>query len=110
WRNLLENPTTVQFDHRVLAMMTYLAMALLFSSNRRAAMHPPLAVRATAAADAMANGEAALGISTMLYFVPVPLAATHQNDGVALLSSVLRVLPGALRRPAGADRHSGRQI
>ena len=31
WRNMFENPTTVQFDHRVLAMSTYLAAALLFA-------------------------------------------------------------------------------
>ncbi|KAH9017041.1 cytochrome oxidase assembly [Lactarius hengduanensis] len=106
WRNLFENPTTVQFDHRVLAMTTYLATALLFASTRRAAVRaalPPLAVRATAAAFAMANVQAALGISTLLYLVPVPLAATHQAGSVALLSVVLHVLL-ALRRPGAAAR------
>ncbi|KAI9430935.1 cytochrome oxidase assembly protein-domain-containing protein [Lactarius indigo] len=106
WRNLFENPTTVQFDHRVLAMTTYLATALLFTSSRRAAVRevlPPLAVRATAAAFAMANVQAALGNSTLLYLVPVPLAATHQAGSVALLSAVLHVLL-ALRRPGAAAR------
>ncbi|KAH9038037.1 electron transfer protein 1 [Lactarius deliciosus] len=106
WRNLFENPTTVQFDHRVLAMTTYLATALLFASTRRAAVRavlPPLAVRATAAAFAMANVQAALGISTLLYLVPVSLAATHQAGSVALLSAVLHVLL-ALRRPGAAAR------
>ncbi|KAI9453209.1 cytochrome oxidase assembly [Lactarius psammicola] len=106
WRNLFENPTTVQFDHRVLAMTTYLATALLFASSRRAAVRaalPPLAVRATAAAFAMANVQAALGISTLLYLVPVPLAATHQAGSVVLLSAVLHVLL-ALRRPGTAAR------
>ncbi|KAI9433261.1 cytochrome oxidase assembly protein-domain-containing protein [Lactarius indigo] len=66
WRNLFENPTTVQFDHCVLTMTTYLATALLFVSGRRAAVRvalPPLTVRATAAVFAMANVQAALGIS-----------------------------------------------
>lgn len=106
WRNLFENPTTVQFDHRVLAMTTYLATALLFVSSRRAAVRaalPPLAVRVTAAAFAMVNVQAALGISTLLYLVPVPLAATHQAGSVALLSAVLHVLL-ALRRPGAAAR------
>ncbi|KAH9008431.1 COX15/CtaA family, partial [Lactarius deliciosus] len=106
WRNLFENPTTVQFDHRVLAMTTYLASALLFASTRRAAVRaalPPLAVRATAAAFAMANVQAAVGISTLLYLVPVPLAATHQAGSVALLSAVLHVLL-ALRKPGAAAR------
>ncbi|KAH9029691.1 hypothetical protein EDB85DRAFT_2147172 [Lactarius pseudohatsudake] len=39
WLNLFENPTTVQFDHRVLATTTtYLATALPFVSTRRAAL------------------------------------------------------------------------
>ena len=106
WRNVFENPTTVQFDHRVLAMTTYLATALLFASSRRAAFRaalPPAALRATAAAFAMVNVQAALGISTLLYLVPVPLAATHQAGSVILLSTVLHVLL-ALRRPGAAAR------
>ncbi|KAH8986369.1 hypothetical protein EDB92DRAFT_2116491 [Lactarius akahatsu] len=66
------------FEHRVLAT------ALLFASTP--------AMRATAAALAMANVQAALGISTLLCLVPVPLATTHQAGGVALLSAVLHVL------------------
>jgi len=42
WRNLFENPTTVQFDHCVLAMTTYLATALLFVSSLRAAVRAAL--------------------------------------------------------------------
>lgn len=106
WRNLFENPTTVQFDHRVLATTTYLATALLFASSRRAAMRaalPLLAVRTAAAAFAMANVQVALGISTLLYLVPVPLAAAHQAGSVALLTAVLHVLL-ALRRPGAAAR------
>ncbi|KAH9037696.1 hypothetical protein EDB84DRAFT_1560528 [Lactarius hengduanensis] len=86
WRNLFENPTTVQFDHRVLAMTTYLATALL--------SHRP---------GAQPCARPALGISTLLYLVPVPLAATHQAGSVALLSAVLHVLL-ALRRPGAAAR------
>ena len=87
-------------------MTTYLATALLFASSRRAAVRaalPPAALRATAAAFAMVNVQAALGISTLLYLVPVPLAATHQAGSVALLSVVLHVLL-ALRRPGAAAR------
>ena len=106
WRNFFENPTTVQFDHRVLALSTYLATALLFASSRRAAVCaalPPAALRATAAAFAMVNVQAALGISTLLYLVPAPLAAMHQAGSVMLLSTVLHVVL-ALRRPGAAAR------
>lgn len=40
-----------------------------------------------------------LGISTLLYLVPTPLAATHQAGSLALLTSVL-VLRSRLAAPA----------
>jgi len=104
WRNLFENPTTVQFDHRVLAMTTYIATALLFASSRRAAARavlPPSALRSATSLFAMANVQVLLGISTLLYLVPVPLAAAHQAGSVALLTAALHVL-FALRRPGAA--------
>jgi len=106
WRNFFENPTTVQFDHRVLATTTYVATALLFLSSRRGAVHtalPPSARLAVAAAFAMVNVQAALGISTLLYLVPVPLAAAHQAGSVALLTAAIHVLL-SLRRPGAAAR------
>jgi heme a synthase len=104
WRNFFENPTTVQFDHRVLATTTYIATALLFASSRRAAVRaalPPLALCTTSALFWMANVQVALGISTLLYLVPVPLAAAHQAGSVVLLTAALHVLL-ALRRPGAA--------
>jgi cytochrome c oxidase assembly protein subunit 15 len=104
WRNFFENPTTVQFDHRVLATTTYIAAALLFASSRRAAVRaalPPLALGTTTALFAMANMQVLLGISTLLYLVPVPLAAAHQAGSVMLLTTALHVLL-ALRRPGTA--------
>lgn len=106
WRNFFENPTTVQFDHRVLATTTYIATALLFASSRRAVIRaalPPLALRTTSALFWMANVQVALGISTLLYLVPVPLAAAHQAGSVMLLTAALHVLL-ALRRPGAAAR------
>ena len=95
WRNFFENSTTVKFDHCVLAMSTYLATALLFALSRRAAMHAALllaALHATTAAFTMMNMQVVLGISTLPYFVPVPLAAMHQAGSVLLLSVTLHVI------------------
>ena len=47
--------------------------------------------------------QAALGIFTLLYLVPVPFAAMHQAGRVMLLSAVLHVVL-ALRRPGAAAR------
>ncbi|KAF8165061.1 COX15/CtaA family [Crassisporium funariophilum] len=104
WRNIFENPTTVQFDHRVLATTTYFATALLYARTFRPAVRaalPPLTRMAMMAAFAMANVQVALGITTLLYLVPVPLAAAHQAGSVMLLSAMVHLLI-TMRRPGAA--------
>lgn len=51
----------------------------------------------------MANIQVLLGISTLLYLVPIPLAAAHQAGSVMLLSAMTHVLI-SLRRPGAAAR------
>lgn len=102
WRNIFENPTTVQFDHRVLATTTYLGTAALYGSTvlspaLKAAL-PIFTKRVTAVAFGIANLQVLLGISTLLYLVPVPLAAAHQAGSILLLSSMI-ALAMTLRRP-----------
>ena len=85
-------------------MTTYTSTALLFAKTLRPAIRaalPPAARTATAAAFAMANIQVLLGISTLLYLVPVPLAAAHQAGSVLLLSAMIHVLI-TLRRPSAA--------
>ncbi len=96
WRNFFENLTTVQFDHRVLATTTYIATALLFASSRRAAARavlPPSALRSATILFTMANVQVLLGISTLLYLVPVPLAAAHQAGKLLYDLSYFMCLP-----------------
>jgi len=80
--------TTVQFDHRVLAILT-LALVLLFRlSLRRLSLGP----RARLAADLLAVMvlvQVSLGISTLLLVVPVPLAACHQAGALMLFTLAL---------------------
>jgi len=123
WRNIFENPTTVQFDHRVLvslstflwigqslytvswqAMTTYLSTCLLYLHSRRkpfGAFLPPAARASMTAAFVMANVQVLLGLATLLYLVPVPVAASHQAGSVALLTTMISLLV-ALRRPTRA--------
>ncbi|KAJ7367991.1 cytochrome oxidase assembly protein-domain-containing protein [Mycena albidolilacea] len=106
WRNIFENPTTVQFDHRLLATTTYAGLAVLFAQTFRPAWRtiiPPLAITSARAAFAMANVQVLLGISTLIYLVPVPLAAAHQGGSILLLSAMLHLLI-SLRRPSTAAR------
>ncbi|KAH9843661.1 cytochrome oxidase assembly [Rhodofomes roseus] len=106
WRNIFENPTTVQFNHRCLAITTYTATAALYALSRSSAYKavlPPLVKRMMVSAFAMANVQVLLGISTLLYLVPVPLAAAHQAGSVLLLTTMVQLLI-SLRRPGAAAR------
>jgi cytochrome c oxidase assembly protein subunit 15 len=88
WRNLLENPSAVQFNHRLLAMSTLTATTGLWVYARRL----PLPARARLAMHAVlgvACGQVMLGIATLIYFVPTPVAATHQAGSLTLLSAAL---------------------
>ena len=58
---------------------------------------------ATMAAFAMVNVQIALGITTLLYLVPVPLAAAHQAGSVMLLSAMVHLLI-TMRAPGVASR------
>ncbi len=103
--NWFENVAAVQFNHRLLAMATAAAVMLVWIAGRRAALPRParLALHALLAAAAL---QAALGVSTLILVVPIPLAAAHQAGAVLLLTAaiVLRhTLRGAPRpRPRAA--------
>ncbi|KAH9894205.1 cytochrome oxidase assembly [Cubamyces lactineus] len=106
WRNIFENPTTVQFDHRCLAIGTYTATALMYAATFHPALRaalPPLTKRMATSAFAMANIQVLLGISTLIYLVPIPLAAAHQAGSVMLLTTMIHLLV-SLRRPGAAAR------
>ena len=101
WRNLLENPSTVQLDHRILAVTTFCAIIALFAYSRRrrvAAALPKSAKKGMVGVVHLALLQVTLGISTLIYMVPVPLAAAHQAGSLALLTGVL-VLGHRLRVP-----------
>ncbi|KAI8921278.1 cytochrome oxidase assembly protein-domain-containing protein [Powellomyces hirtus] len=85
WKDLLENPSAVQFNHRVMAMTTATSVTALWLLSRRVVL-PPNARLAVNCLLGMAGIQVALGISTLLYFVPTPLAAAHQSGSLTLLS------------------------
>ncbi|GAA5824279.1 hypothetical protein JCM5353_007005, partial [Sporobolomyces roseus] len=106
WRNFFENPTTAQFDHRMLAYTTFLSIVTLFAVTRRQSIKsqlPPLTNRLIKASLHMSILQVALGISTLLYLVPTHLAATHQAGSLVLLTLMLGV-GASLRRPGKVAR------
>ncbi|KAK4704975.1 heme a synthase, partial [Phenoliferia sp. Uapishka_3] len=106
WRNMLENPVTAQFDHRVIAMTTFASIVSLFLYVRRPSIKPhlpPHTFRLIKATMHMSFLQVALGISTLIYLVPIPLASAHQAGSLVLLS--LAIAAGAsLRRPGKVAR------
>jgi heme a synthase len=91
WRNFFENPATVQFMHRVLGVGTVLAATGLWFWSRRVPLERAQRWGFTALA-AFAYVQMTLGISTLLLYMPVWLAATHQAGAVVLLSIGLTAL------------------
>lgn len=93
WRNMLENPVMVQLDHRVLATTTFTAVMALwvysrFNPRLRSAM-PVGARKGVLGLVHLVSLQVVLGITTLWYLVPTPLAAAHQAGALALLSGVV---------------------
>lgn len=107
WRNMLENPSLVQLDHRILAMTTFTAIMSLFTytrySSRVSAILPRNAKKGVMGSVHLVWMQVALGISTLIYMVPTWLAATHQAGSLALLTGVL-VLGSRVSMPRRAVR------
>ncbi|XP_073408897.1 heme A synthase COX15 [Dendrobates tinctorius] len=97
-RNIFENPTTVQFDHRILGISSVAAITGLYYYSRKI----PLPRRARLAVNsliAVAYLQVTLGISTLLLYVPTSLAATHQSGSLALLSMAIWLMNELRRLP-----------
>jgi heme a synthase len=85
WKNFFENPTMVQFLHRNFGIATLTAICL-YAYSLRGAKLPSRARFALRSLVGMAFIQAGLGISTLLYYVPVSLASMHQFGSLTLLS------------------------
>jgi cytochrome c oxidase assembly protein subunit 15 len=91
WRNLFENIATVQFNHRLLALSTFaLVLVFVIQVMKDKALQPLRKPTLTLAG--VATIQVALGISALLWFVPVALGAMHQAVALILLSVMLYVV------------------
>ena len=93
WRNPLENPSLVQLDHRILATTTFTSVTALWAYTKLSpTMKKVLPITARKGLHGVVGFvclQVALGISTLIYLVPLPLASAHQAGSLALLSSVI---------------------
>lgn len=96
WRNLFENVLTVQFQHRMLAYALWLATLLHALQARRTG---GFAASQAWILFALMSAQAALGILTLVFVVPLDIALTHQFGAtMVLIAATLHV--GDLSRKA----------
>ena len=85
WRNLFDNLTTVQFNHRLLAITTLVVIVAYWIGSKKADL-PARARHSTNALLVTIALQVILGISTLLSGVPVWLAASHQAVAMVLFA------------------------
>ncbi len=91
WRNPFENIAAVQFDHRLLALLTLGLILTLYFKARSQALEPR-ARRGLYLLTAMACLQVGLGIGTLLLQVPIALASLHQAGALMLFTLALYTL------------------
>ncbi len=96
-RNLTDNLAAVQFDHRLLATLT--AIAVTATVGVGFGMRPPSRVRwSLAALGVTVAVQYVLGVATLLLVVPPVLGVIHQLNAVLVLTAACALLHGV--RPA----------
>ena len=93
WRSIFENPVTAQFTHRLLALVSCLAVVAAWGAGLRAGVSRRARVWAHASLAAVVV-QVGLGIFTLLLHVPIPLAAGHQAGAIALLTCLAGLYHG----------------
>ncbi len=90
--NFFNNMALVQFDHRLLAWLLALLVPWFWWQIQRVELNPPVNPRVRLATHLLLGTLAvqiALGISTLLLVVPIPLAAAHQAGAVLVFAAAL---------------------
>jgi cytochrome c oxidase assembly protein subunit 15 len=103
-RNLIANPAAVQFDHRLLATLTG-AIAVTAALLAWVTQVPANARAAVTCFAALVGVQYSLGVATLLFVVPIPLAAAHQACAVLVLTASLTALHALRPQP---QRHASR--
>ena len=96
---LTDSIATAQFDHRLLATLTALSAAATVVIGLRLA--PTGLVRAAVLAlGVTVAAQYLLGVMTLLWVVPVGLAAAHQATAVLVLTTALLLLHACSKEPS----------
>ena len=90
WLSAFEDITTIQFNHRIFAYVI-VALVLVFAAKTLKADIKGSAKTGVFCLIGLLILQVTLGVSTLIFYVPVPVAAAHQVGAVALLSASLFV-------------------
>jgi heme a synthase len=90
WLSAFEDITTIQFNHRMFAYLIVALVAVFAFKILRSDIKGPAKIGVFCLIGLLAM-QVTLGISTLIFYVPVPVAAAHQIGAVALLSASLFV-------------------
>jgi len=97
WLSAFENITTIQFNHRIFAYI----IALLVVSFSVVALRKNISAKVRIGIFSMLFllvVQITLGISTLIFHVPVAIAAAHQVGAVAILTATLFVSHSLVNR------------
>ena len=94
--NFFENTITIQFTHRVFGIVTVTAVLFFWLVHRMIAVDERLSRWMNGLALA-AIAQVLLGIATLVFVVPVSLAATHQAGGLILFTIAILALHASRR-------------
>jgi cytochrome c oxidase assembly protein subunit 15 len=115
-KRAVEDSATVQFNHRLLGQVTGVA-ALAMVGLARPHLMTPQARRGLTAVGLATTAQVVLGITTLLNYVPISLAAVHQlgsvvvfTSGLYLVHSLRYASPALLRQAARALGKEGAMV
>jgi len=94
--NFFENTITIQFTHRVLGIATVTAVILFWLAHRWIAVDERLGWWINTLA-LVAIAQVLIGIATLIFVVPIPLAAAHQAGGMVLFTTAILTLHATRR-------------
>lgn len=105
WLNFLENPVTVQFIHRSIGWSLLLTISIFWWLTGRMQV-PGKARNGIHILFGVTVIQFILGVLTLVFVVPIPLASLHQFGACLVLLSAVFTLH-ALKRSSGPFGHKG---
>ena len=90
WISAFEDMLTIQFNHRIFAYIISISVVIFAFVTLRANLAAPFRI-AIFSFLGILGLQVTLGISTLIFYIPIPVAAAHQVCAVALLSASLYV-------------------